>query len=303
MRIPAPTPEQVAGCEKDPTRPPTFRGSDFTMRWEQGRWSESRIMEAINNSKKFRAIAYGRSQLGPSDSSKMGKYWAEYAAAESHGKRPDLLVLKVRDYDFAMRVLGEDPTIVDEQVFEPVVRRAVCGIEAENSLWVAKKMPDFTSKTPLARLDLKSPNIWVKDQDLPCLLVWMHHHQKPILVVQVFYDLAYAVPLLDVLARIEVIQSEREPKARIAAQKQAGVVFRKQGYTDSRTNEAEKKLVYVTHHSTATLFGELQDTVTPKAQVLVEKNGKILPYVAFEGGRLRLTDEALELLGRLAQGD
>jgi hypothetical protein len=40
-------------------KPPVFRGPDFAMRWEQSRWSEDRIIEAVSRSKDFVAIPYG----------------------------------------------------------------------------------------------------------------------------------------------------------------------------------------------------------------------------------------------------
>lgn len=294
LDVPAPSKAQLARCQKNPLKPPTFRGSDFTMRWAQGRWSEDRIIEAINATRDFRALSYGRSKIGPEDRSELKAYWSAYASVENHGKRPDILVLNQSDYRWAKNILGSDPTTAGEKLFAPIVKRSICGIEAENSLWIAKQMPDFTSELPLRKLNTKSPNIWVKDQDLPCLLCWMHHHRKPIIVAQVFYDVAYAISLLDIVTRIRKIQSCRAANKR-ARQKDLGVVFRKQNYSDSRTGTTQTKLVYVTHHSLGVLFGQLRGTVRRRARTLVEQNGKILPYVAFEGGRLRLTRDALRL--------
>lgn len=39
--------------------PRKLRGSDFLMRWSQGVWSEKRLIDAINNTNQFYAIAYG----------------------------------------------------------------------------------------------------------------------------------------------------------------------------------------------------------------------------------------------------
>ncbi len=41
--------------------PRELRGSDFLMRWSQGIWSEKRLIDAVNNTSKFYAIAYGPS--------------------------------------------------------------------------------------------------------------------------------------------------------------------------------------------------------------------------------------------------
>ena len=37
--------------------PRRLRGSDFLMRWSQGVWSEKRILDAVNSTSKFYAIA------------------------------------------------------------------------------------------------------------------------------------------------------------------------------------------------------------------------------------------------------
>ncbi len=266
------------------------------MRLEQGHWSERRLIQAINRTKRFRAIPYGRSKLGPEDREKMAQYWQEYALAEKYGKRPDLLIVRKRDYSWALKRLGRDPTTVGEKEFRPILRKALCGIEAENSLWVGKKMRDYGTKVPLSKLDVKSPNIWVKDQDLPCLLVWMHRYKRPVVVVQVFYDVAYAVPLLKVLRLVRKIKAARG-KNRNALQKKLGVRLKRHAYFDSRIGRSQAKLVYITHDSVGAPFARVVGKVRTRARVIREKNGKIIPYVAFRGGRLRLTDEALALLG------
>lgn len=294
-KFPKPTPEDYQRARKDANRPPVFRGSDFAMRFEQGRWSEDRLIEAINQTADFRAIPYGRSQVGPEDSSKIKEYWQEYAAAEAHGKRPDLLVLRASDYEWALQLLGDDPTTVPEVEFAPVVQKAICGIEAENSLWIGRQMKDYNTKVPLTKKDPKSPNIWVKDQDLPGLRVWMYHHQKPVVVVQVFYDVAYAIELLDLITKVDTIEAAPATD-RDALQKGLGVFVREQSYSDSRTGIATKKIVYVAHHSVTTLFGELQGEVEAEAKVLFEPGGKIMSYVSFEGGTLKVTPEGIALL-------
>jgi len=43
--------------------PRRLRGSDFLMRWSQGRWSEEVVIRAIGQTKQFGAIAYGPSTV------------------------------------------------------------------------------------------------------------------------------------------------------------------------------------------------------------------------------------------------
>ncbi len=298
MEFPKPSPADYERSKKNPDRPPLFRDADFAMRFEQGRWSEERLIDGINKTADFRAMPYGRSQIGPEEPERIKKYWKDYVAAESHGKRPDLLVLRTADYAWALEVAGGDPTTAPEAKLNAVVQKAVCGIEAENSLWVAKEMKDFASKVPLTKKDPKSPNIWVKDQDAPGLRVWMHHHQKPVVVVQVFYDAAYAIPLHSLLVLADFIEKAAEGE-RGDLEKKFGLFVRIQSYVDSRTGVATKKKVFVAHHSIGTPFGELEGEVKAEPKVIFGKNGKIMPCVFFSGGTLRITSEGQGLLSKM----
>ena len=47
--------------------PRRLRGSDFLMRWSQGRWSEERFEEAINESGRYFAIPYGPTGVAPKE--------------------------------------------------------------------------------------------------------------------------------------------------------------------------------------------------------------------------------------------
>lgn len=293
-RIAEPTPEEYLRSRKDPSKPPVFRDSDFAMRFEQGRWSEDRLIQAINSTADLRAIPYGRSQIGPDDRDSIKEYWRNYCAAESYGKRPDLLVLHKADYNWALEQLGDDPTVASEVRCAPVVAKALCGIEAENSLWIAKRMKDFDTTIPLRNANPIAPNIWVKEQDLPGLKVWMHHYRKPVVVVQVFFDCAYAVELNAVIESVERLVSVDEV-TRKALSKKIGVFVRVQKYPDSRGGSSTKT-VFVTHHSVAVRFGDLSSEPTATARVIFEPNGRIMPYVAFSGGTLRVTPDGEGLL-------
>lgn len=297
LRIAEPSLLDYERSRKDPNKPPVFRDSDFAMRFEQGKWSEERLVQAINSTDELRAIPYGRSQIGPGDREKIKDYWRDYCAAETKGKRPDLLVVRRSDYDWAMTSMGDDPTTAPEERCAPVVAKAICGIEAENSLWIAKRMKDFHTTVPLRTVNPIAPNIWVKEQDIPGLKVWMYHYRKPVVVVQVFYDAAYAVELADVLAKAAHVEASPQ-SLRAAVSKEIGVFVRVQKYPDARGG-ASTKTVLVTHHSVAVRFGELTSEPVADARVIMEANGRIMPYVAFSGGALRVTAEGVTMLHSL----
>jgi len=278
----------VAAMAK-PLKPPRFRGSDFAMRYEQGRWSEDRIIAAINESSTYRALPYGRSAIGPANPKELEEYWTEYVKAESVGKRPDILVLRRDQFEVLEQNLRDtpDPTVATDAELADVLSVAVCGIEAENSLWVAGKMPDYGTLT-ITRSKFVAPTIIVKKEDVENLLGWQEHYSIPICVVQVFFDRAYIIALDEILegiARLGTIApsgDERvDRRALLKLQKELGIFVRTQSFADSRTGSTTKKTLYVAHYGIASLFGILDQKDPPRMRsgVVEEANGKIIPYV------------------------
>ena len=47
--------------------PRRLGGSDFLMKWQQGVWSENRLIQAINETENYYAIPYGPSETAQSD--------------------------------------------------------------------------------------------------------------------------------------------------------------------------------------------------------------------------------------------
>jgi hypothetical protein len=297
-------------------KPPTFRGSDFAMRYEQGRWSEDRIIEAICASENYWAFAYGRSSIGPTDKTKIAQYWEKYTQAESVGKRPDILVIRRPD----LVRLGSpqekfgDTTLATDTDLQPYLEVAVCAIEAENSLWRSKKMPDY-GKTKLTKLSFVAPTVIVKKEDAPELLAWQNHFLIPICVVQAFFDAAYIIELNTILQAVtdinntrisetgmESLDQKNLKKAFEAQQKQLGVFITEQAFSDSRTGTSTKKTIYRAHYSIAKEFGVVPNDQQPipEASVLEEANGKIMSYVRFKGGKLNISPEATTLFDELA---
>lgn len=279
--------------------PPQFRGSDFAMRWEQGKWSEDRIIEAINDTDELRAIPYGLSQIGPTDKDKIEEYWRKHQNVEQHGKRPDILVFKKEVYEDIEGDLPEDPTTTPDDEIEDIVSSSILGIEAENSLWKAKEMPDYGVELPLQTKSVTAPRIWVKDEDWDPLQKWKDYFSKPIFVVQVFYDEAFMVSLdwlKEKVDRIKEIGLKGRETSKL--QKELGVLVKHQSYSDSRSGASQTKPVFTVLPSVSIKFGESIEEPEAIPNVMFEDNGKIIPYVRFKGGSLKLTEKAKEALLR-----
>jgi len=79
--------------------PRYLRGSDFLMRFSQGRWAEDIVARTINTTDDLRAVPYGPSSVAPSDPREMELYFERLNKAGAVGKQPDLLILPKDDYD------------------------------------------------------------------------------------------------------------------------------------------------------------------------------------------------------------
>jgi hypothetical protein len=264
------------------------------MRFHQGRWSEDRIITGINNTANYRAVPYGISRVYVENGQEtIEEYWRKYSQIEKYGKRPDIMVFRKTIYDKIKKELSDDPTLMTEEEWKPLVNQSLCAIEAENSLWRASKMPDKDLKLPLPKKNVIAPNIWVKEEDVEGLLSWQRIYNKPIYVVQVFYDMAYAARLKTILEKVRRIQRYRQMSLRNAEMKRCGLIIATQPYTDSRTGVRQEKEVYRLHPAAAIVFGYLANDPSLEPRVLESKSGKIMPYVHFSGGTLTLSKEIL----------
>ena len=74
--------------------PRRLRGSDFLMRWSQGRWSEERLIQALNATGRYFALPYGPSGVAPDNDVRAYELYFERLEAAGLGtvKRPDLLI-------------------------------------------------------------------------------------------------------------------------------------------------------------------------------------------------------------------
>ena len=136
--------------------PRYLRGSDFLMRFSQGRWAEDILIRTINATEDFRAIPYGPSSVAPSEPRKMELYFERLDKARAIGKRPDLLILPKADHE-AIRLQLDDIGLANlpftpEEDLAFLRSRAIAAAEVENSLWVARMMPDYGKGVKLTKL-------------------------------------------------------------------------------------------------------------------------------------------------------
>ncbi len=281
--------------------PRRLRGSDFLMRWSQGVWSEERVIQAVNETAEFFAIPYGPSGTAPTDNVRDYELYFERLEAVGLGviKRPDLLIFKQTDQRLIMDLVGklggvsELPfTAEDNTNIQSLLGKAVLAVECENSLWKASLMPDFkTDLKPQRRLGGKPglkksaviPTIILKEEDREPLQSWQNNQGVAIHIWHVFFDRAYGIALNQAQTLIN--------KGFILATEQ---IFQAPG------GATTKKSLYKIYYQYGYPLGEAIDSPELVAKFVEDKNGHILPYVHFAGGKIALHDEALCVLRSIA---
>ncbi len=281
--------------------PRRLRGSDFLMRWSQGVWSEDRITQATNETNDFFAIPYGPSGTAPDNDVRAFELYFERLEEAGLGqlKRPDLLIFRASDRQTVMNAvdrlggLSELPFILEnERDMQILLSKAAIAVECENSLWRGRQMPDYGAELkPMKRLGGKLglkktavlPTIIIKDEDRYPLQKWQNANSVPIHIWHSFYDIAYGIALNEaqrLIAEGYILPTEQ--------------VFQAPGGATTR------KALYKFYYHYGYPLGESITEPNLKATYIEDKNGHILPYVCFEGGEMRLREEALAVLRRTA---
>lgn len=286
---------------------PPPRGLDFLIRNEQGRWAEELVIETINNETDFKAVRYGVSKaviVGSYD--KWVEYWEKYQSVERYGKRPNVLIFRkdtFREFEEELKRHSDsfgDTSLIPEEIWENYVRKAACALEVEMSLWKASRMPDKDMKLPLRKLNVIAPMIWVKEEDAIKLEGWMKRYNKLIYVIQVFYDLAYIASLQLIINKASRVKSAQSKEMKREVMKHEGLIVESQKYVDEITGVATTKTVYRLHPAAAMLFGELIEPPKINVEILEDERGKIIPFLRFSNGKLKINPRVIEMWNNLA---
>ncbi|HLF91250.1 MAG TPA: AccI family restriction endonuclease [Anaerolineales bacterium] len=283
--------------------PRRLRGSDFLMRWSQGVWSEERMIQAVNGTNEFFAMPYGPSSTAPEDDVREFELYFERleAAGLRDVKRPDLLVFRQNEQtnieNLVTRLGGvsELPfTSEDNQTIQEILGKAVIAVECENSLWKGKMMPDYgVELRPQKRLEGKPglkiravlPTIIMKEEDRERLHTWERENRVPIHIWHVFFDVAYGLALQEAQRLID-----------------EGYILPTDQIFQAPGGATTKKSLYKFYYHYGYPLGDSIEEPSLSARHIVDKNGHILPYVHFEGGRMSLRMETLDILRTIADG-
>ncbi len=185
--------------------------------------------------------------------------------------------------------LAELPFIPESNdKIKELIRRSILAVECENSLWKGRLMPDYGKNlTPQKRLGGKPglkknavlPTLILKEEDREPLQLWQDIHNVPIHIWHVFYDMAFGISL---------------DKAQNLINQ--GLILPTEQVFQAPGGATTKKVIYKIYYHYAYPLGDSLKEPELKARFVEDKNGHILPYVHFEGGKMNLRPEALAVL-------
>ena len=277
--------------------PRRLRGSDFLMRWNQGVWSERIVIEAVNNTQEFYAVPYGPSSVAPDSDVRAYELYFERLeqAGLSQLKRPDILLFRRSDaatVDRLVHSLGGERELPfvseDDAAMKQLLSKAIIAIECENSLWRAGQMPDYGSQLrPMRRLDGKPglpknavlPTVILKEEDRGRLFAWQDKNKVDIHIWHVFYDMSFGLGL----SAADNLLSE-------------GLIEPTNQRFQAPGGATTEKYIYKFYYYYAYPIGEITEEPNLVAEFITDRNGHILPFVRFEGGKMTINAETRQLL-------
>lgn len=272
--------------------PRRLRGSDFLMRWAQGRWSEEIVMRALDQTSQLGVVPYGPSTVAPEDPTALEVFFEKMDVIALEGKRPDLLLYDKTTLEWVKDELEsrlgsiEKMAETSSTALKDIIAKARAAFEIENSLWVTEKMPGFGK--PFSRYTrgknkgrLKPagiiPTIIVKEEDIPRLQLWEAAYGIPIYVVHIFYDRGYFIKFSDILALLSSGELAMET----------------QRFSNPDGTAATPKQIVKVPYILCKEFGTVSGPqLLPKT--FVDKNGKVMTYVTFSGGQVHLSPPVFE---------
>lgn len=282
--------------------PRRLRGSDFLMRWNQGVWSERIVIEAINDTREFYAIPYGPSSVAPDNDVRAYELYFERLeqAGLSQLKRPDILLFGKSDaveVDRLVNTLGGEDELPfipeDDPAMRQLLSRAIIAVECENSLWRARQMPSYGERLrPMRRLggrlglpkNAVLPTVILKEEDRGRLFTWQDENNIDIHIWHIFYDMSFGLGLnaADALIAEGLIEPTNQR-------------FQAPG------GATTEKYIYKFYYHYAYPIGDITEEPNLVADFITDRNGHILPFVRFEGGRMIINTETIQLLEELSE--
>jgi hypothetical protein len=130
-----------------------------------------------------------------------------------------------------------------------------------------------------------TPTVIVKEEDRGFLRRWQEERGVPIHIWHAFYDLAYGLSLDDAERLIT-----------------SGLIQPTTQTFQAPSGATSKKDIFKFYHHYAYPLGQTEGEVKLIADSITDANGHILPFVRFEGGTLKISEDAVKVLRSLQAG-
>ncbi|WP_240550458.1 AccI family restriction endonuclease [Candidatus Roseilinea sp. NK_OTU-006] len=216
-------------------------------------------------------------------------------AGLGRSKRPDVLIFarSAQDrVDTLVRKIGglsELPfTPEDNKSVTDLLQMAILAVECENSLWKGRNMPDYGSELrprkwlggkPGLKKGAVVPTLILKEEDRKPLQAWQDANFIPVHIWHIFYDVAFGISL----DRAQELIKQ-------------GLILPNTHRFQAPSGATTEKVIYKIYYHYAYGVGNTTQEPELKAKFIEDKNGHILPYIHFEGGRMDLSTDALQML-------
>jgi type II restriction enzyme len=125
--------------------PPTVAYGEFLTNREQGDWAEKLIINAFNTlSKNYIAVLYGKTDDIIAGEEGFDQFYENYQdELDEIGKRPDLLIFKVEDYN---KNWNNNISKFSKKQLDKIVPKAIAGVEIRSSSFLINKYDEYMQK-------------------------------------------------------------------------------------------------------------------------------------------------------------
>jgi len=246
---------------KKPRRP-TAAFSDFLINRQLGDWTESLFRIEINRRlDKFKVLKYGAGGHLVAGDPEFKNFFSKYHEEILEiGKRPDLLFYKketINEFN-----LPDDISEMDQSKLSEIAKLAIAGIEVRSSRYYVSKYREAKGK---------EQSFTTKLEDIPIVTHWVIKHKVPCFYTQIFFDEAHIISFEEILKII----------------RETGI-----GYIRKMEKNQRKSTFYIPI-SKGLLVGKIYEPPTWKAEAKVLDDGRVIPYVTPQGGKMDIDVDLL----------
>lgn len=244
--------------------PPTQAFSEFVTNREQGDWAEDLLFRAIQEiDRDIVPVRYGRTDKIIAGEPGFKEFYNKYQnELDKIGKRPDLLIFKVSDYDDKWNY---DITSLDSDSLRGTIQKAIAAFEIRSSAFLVEEYKKYV-KSEKRKGKRQFLSFTPKVEDIYVIYRWIKIFGVPHFYVQVFFDKVYCISFENMLR----IVSDTTARGKIfTIEKNAKNQFKSTVHIDVNQGVCLAEKIEMPEH---------------RSEVKKLISGRLLFYVTFQGG-------------------